>query len=81
MKRPLAVITRFWGGAARRGRRTTSTSLMRLFSILMSWLNRFAKSGAKAPAAFLRKVKPREVLPKNLVPAFVDEVGGGGVWI
>ena len=38
---------------------TSSMLLMRLFSILMSWVSRFANSGAKAPAVFLRKVMPR----------------------
>jgi hypothetical protein len=53
---------------------------MRLFSILMSCANRFANSGVKAPAAVLRKFNPSALLLKNLAP-FVDEGGGGGVWI
>lgn len=38
---------------------TSSMLLMRLFSILTSWVNRFANSGANAPAVFLRKLRPR----------------------
>lgn len=54
--------------------------LIRLFSILISWLNRFASSGANAPAAPLRKLSPKDELPNNL-PLLVDDGGGGGVWI
>ena len=53
--------------------------LMRLFSILMSWVKRFANSGAKAPAVFLRKLRPM-LLAKNLEP-FVEDGGGAGIWI
>jgi len=53
---------------------------MRDFSILMSWVNRFANSGANAPAAPLRKLSPRDPPPKNR-PLLVDDWGGGGVWI
>src|SRR5262245_13201510 len=63
---------------SRKGGVTCSTLLIRLFSILISWLKRFASSGAKAPAAPLRKLSPREGAPnKRLV--LVDEGGGGGV--
>jgi hypothetical protein len=58
---------------------TNSILLMRLFSILMSWLSFFANSGAKAPAAPLRKLRLRDEL-NSLFP-FVDDWGGGGVWI
>ena len=53
---------------------------IRLFSILISWLNFFANSGAKAPAVPLRKLSPREEPPKIREP-LVDDCGGGGVWI
>jgi hypothetical protein len=61
------------------GHHTSSMLLMRLFSILTSWVKRFASSGANAPAAFLRKLRPR-LLAKNLWP-FVEEGGGAGIWI
>src|SRR5271155_2737843 len=44
---------------------TNSMLLMRDFSILISWVNRFANSGANAPAAPLRKLSPRDPPPKN----------------
>jgi hypothetical protein len=58
---------------------TSSMLLMSPFSILTSWVNRFASSGANAPAVLLRKLKPM-LLEKNRWP-FVDEGGGAGIWI
>jgi hypothetical protein len=40
------------------GQHTSSMLPMRLFSILMSWVKRFASSGANVPAVFLRKLRP-----------------------
>ena len=53
--------------------------LMRLFSILMSWLKRFASSGANAPAVLLRKVRAREEPPLKKRWLLVEDMGGGGV--
>ena len=55
-----------------RSKSTSSMLLMRDFSILMSWVNRFANSGANAPAVPLRKVNPRDPPPKNR-PLLVDD--------
>jgi len=50
---------------------------MTFFYILTRIASRFARSGAKAPAALFRKVPPRELL-KNF--DFVEEGGGAG-WV
>jgi len=39
-----------------------------------------ANSGANAPAVPLRKLNPSDELPK-MRELFVDDGGGGGVWI
>ena len=59
---------------------TLSILRIRPFSILISWVNRFANSGANALAAPLRKLSPIDECPKSL-PLLVDDWGGGGVWI